>query len=126
MAGRANPFLDPHHAVAGAPAGAAAPAAPAADDRGRLRRLWDGTRWFTGSTAWYATRPLAWAVQPIGDGIGAGAADGAVRTLEQRIADPQGPIATHLNRLEPEALKRTFEEALLRQPPKALFELGQL
>lgn len=97
---------------------------PPPQEKGTARKLWDTTKWTVGATAnglttaaWGASRPLAWAINPIGDGLGSGLASGARRELEQ-LVQPEGPLAIQL--------QQTLEQALTKQPPQELLDLRDL
>lgn len=85
-----------------------------------------------GSGAWRTMRNTAtFATDPIGSTartFGAGLAQGALNTVKTQTETTLqvGPIADTLKKLDPQELKKIFEEALLKQPPKELFELQTL
>jgi hypothetical protein len=85
--------------------------------RGLMRKAWDGTKWAVGGALWGITRPVAWAFNPIGDGLGSGLVSGAKKELEQMVR-PDGPLVSQL--------QESVEQALLKQPPQELFQLKEL
>lgn len=79
--------------------------------RGMFQKAWDGTKWAVGSTLWGISRPVAWAFNPVGDGLGSGIVNGAKKELEQMV-QPDGPFVSQL--------KESVEQALLKQPTQEL------
>jgi hypothetical protein len=96
---------------------AAPPPPPPQAQPGYARRAWDGTKWAVGGALHGVTRPIAWAFNPIGDGIGSGLVSGAKKEIEQMV-QPKGPLVTQL--------QESVEQALLKQPPKELLRLKDL
>src|SRR5580692_6184989 len=90
---------------------------PAPEQKSILGRTWDNSKWAVGGAFWAITRPVAWAVSPLGDGIGSGMVTGAKKEIEQMVK-PDGPLGIQL--------KETLEEALLRQPTEELLEMKTL
>jgi len=81
------------------------------------RRALDNTAWAAGKTFWAATRPLAWAASPLGDGLGEGLS-GRLKEELSALAQPDGPLGAQL--------RETLTQALLRQPPQELLHLQML
>lgn len=77
----------------------------------------DATNRAVKGTLWGITRPISWAFNPIGDGIGSGAASGVKREFEQMI-QPNSPIISQL--------QESVEQALLKQPPEEFLQLREL
>src|SRR5690349_16558313 len=93
------------------------PPPPQQQQPGYLRRMWDGTKCAVGNTLYGATRPLAWAFNPIGDGVGSGLISGAKREFEQ-LVQPNSTIVSQL--------QESVVQALLKQPSNELLQLREL
>ncbi len=78
-----------------------------------IGKTWDRAKWVVGN----ASRPVAWAFSPVGDGLGSGFMNGANRELEQMLKT-DGPLASQL--------REFVAHALLKQPPPELFQLKEL
>jgi hypothetical protein len=90
---------------------------PQPQQRSLLGKAWDGTKWAVGGALWGITRPVAWAFNPIGDGLGTGLASGVKKEIEEMVK-PDGPLISQL--------QGSVEQALLKQPPQELLQLKEL
>lgn len=81
------------------------------------RRGLSATGNFISGTAYYASRPLAWVVNPIGDGLASGVVTGGQRELTTML-QPNGPIA--------DQVKTLLTDALIKRPPQELFRLKEI
>lgn len=81
------------------------------------RRGLSATGNFLSGTAYYASRPLAWVVNPIGDGLASGVVTGGQRELTTML-QPNGPVA--------EQVKNLLTDALIKRPPQELFRLKEI
>lgn len=81
------------------------------------RRGLSATGSFLSGTAYYASRPLAWVVNPIGDGLASGVVTGGQRELTTML-QPNGPVA--------EQVKNLLTDALIKRPPQELFRLKEI
>ncbi len=81
------------------------------------RRGLSATSNLISGTAYYASRPVAWALNPIGDGLASGVVSGGQRELTTML-QPNGSVA--------EQVRTLLTDALIKKPPQELYKLKEI